>query len=83
MIKTTLKGSGRADNELACPNCSRQGLWQPLDREPCWDAWWCRDCCDWVEPVTTGPTALCYQFVSKTASSGDEMFPVVTQRACA
>jgi hypothetical protein len=52
------KSSGRIDTDLCCLWCSHHAVWQPDDRSPCADDWWCRRCQAWVEPDTCGPNAL-------------------------
>jgi hypothetical protein len=52
------KSTGRIDTDLCCPWCSRHGVWQPENRSPCADDWWCNRCQEWVEPDTCGPNPL-------------------------
>lgn len=57
MIRST--PSGRADDDLCCESCGRRGLWQPADRSPCYDAWWCPACRGWSDyPTACGPQPL-------------------------
>lgn len=38
--------TGHYESDLSCPNGHR-GPWQPTDRDPCLDDWWCRTCQEW------------------------------------
>lgn len=46
--------TGHYDGDLCCGNCGRRGPWQPQDKDPCTDDWWCRTCGQWGQPYDCG-----------------------------
>ncbi|MEU2986243.1 hypothetical protein ABZ647_17765 [Micromonospora aurantiaca] len=50
--------NGHYDGDLCCGECGSRGPWQPGDKDPCTDDWWCRNCREWSEPDACGKNPL-------------------------
>lgn len=64
--------SGHIDGDLCCGMCGTRGPWQPEDKSPCVDDWWCRGCTEWHEPnifVKCGPNPWMIHYYDKQGQS--------------
>jgi|SRR5690606_15271595 len=51
------ENGNRVDGDLCCEH-GHSPLWQPEEKNPCQDDWWCRECGAWTEGFIRGPHAL-------------------------
>ena len=75
IIKTK---SGHYDGDLCCGECGARAPWQPSDRDPCGDDWWCRKCQTWSEPTACGKNA--WQWARKNARGEVTLVPACSGR---
>lgn len=61
--------SGHYDGDLCCGECGARAPWQPTDKDPCGDDWWCAKCRRWSEPQLCGKHPL--KWVSKDKATGE------------